>query len=295
MQELLVAAPTRAGVSFTDVSAGYDGETVLRGLTWSVPRGDLVGIVGPSGAGKTTLVRTLTGQATRHAGEVRVLGEPVGRRGSPHVGYVPQVGSVDWDFPLRVRQAVLLGATAGSARVPWFSRAERARADELLERLGLGGLGERHIRSLSGGQQQRMFLARAMIRRCEVLLLDEPTSGVDLATRHDVLHLIGELWQDGMTILVTTHDLNWVAAHLPRIALLNGTIVADGPPHQVLTEELVERTYGARMRVLRDGQRIVVTDEHPVLGPRRTDPGLGPRRTDPGLGPRRRDHVVGGA
>jgi ABC-type Mn2+/Zn2+ transport system ATPase subunit len=262
-----VATSSDEGVGLTDVSVGYEGRTVLRGLTWSVERGALVGVVGPSGAGKTTLVRALTGQATLHHGEVRVLGERVGPRGSPHVGYVPQVGSVDWDFPLQVRQAVLLGATATSRRLPWFSRDERRRADALLERLGLAGLGDRHIRALSGGQQQRMFLARAMIRRCEVLLLDEPTSGVDLATRHDVLHLIGDLWRTGMTILVTTHDLNWVAAQLPRLALLDGAIVADGPPHEVLTEALVERVYGARMRVLRDGDRLVVTDEHPVIGP----------------------------
>jgi zinc/manganese transport system ATP-binding protein len=263
-------SPTE-GVSFSHVSAGYRGTTVLRDLTWEVPRGALVGVVGPSGAGKTTLVRTLTGQASRYRGEVRVLGDPVGDRGSPHVGYVPQLGSIDWDFPLGVRQAVLLGATAGSRWVPWYSRAERRRADELLDRLGLGALADRHIRELSGGQQQRLFLARAMVRRCEVLLLDEPTSGVDLATRHDILHLVADLWHDGMTVLITTHDLNWVAAQLPRIALLNGSILADGPPDEVLTEELVERTYGARMRILRDGRRIVVTDEHPVLGPRRED------------------------
>ncbi|MEX1164611.1 MAG: metal ABC transporter ATP-binding protein [Nitriliruptor sp.] len=266
----MLASPD-AGVSFEAVSTGYDGATVLRDLTWSIPRGALVGLVGPSGAGKTTLVRTLTGAATLHAGRVQVLGQDVGRRGSPHVGLVPQLGGVDWDFPIQVRHAVLLGIAASSARVPWFSRAERRRADELLERLGLAGTGDRHIRELSGGQRQRMFLARAMLRRCEVLLLDEPTSGVDLATRHDILHLIAELWHDGMTVLITTHDLNWVAAQLPRIALLDGTIVADGPPHEVLTEELVERTYGARMRIIRDGDQVVVTDEHPVLGPRRAD------------------------
>jgi zinc/manganese transport system ATP-binding protein len=261
------AAPP--GVRFDAVSAGYGGATVLRELSWTVERGALVGIVGPSGSGKTTLVRCLTGQATRHAGRITVLGDEVGRRGSPHVGYVPQLGTVDRDFPITVRQVVLLGATATSRRVPWFSRDERSRADALLERLGLGGTGDRHIRELSGGQQQRTFLARAMIRRCEVLVLDEPTTGVDLATRHDVLHLVGELWQGGMTVLVTTHDLNWVAAQLPHIALLNGTILAEGAPREVLTPDLLERTYGARMRVVDDGDQIVVTDHHPVLSPGR--------------------------
>ncbi len=259
----------RPGVAFDAVSAGYGGSTVLHEVSWAVERGSLVGIVGQSGAGKTTMVRLLTGQATQHAGVVTVLGDRVGPRGSPHVGYVPQLGTVDQDFPLTVREVVLLGATAGSRRVPWFSRAERRGADALLERLQIADLGGRHIHELSGGQLQRMFLARAMIRRCEVLLLDEPTSGVDLATRHDVLHLVGELWQSGMTILVTTHDLNWVAAQLPRIALLHGTILADGTPHEVLTPDLLERAYGARMRVVHDGEQVVVTDEHPVLAPHR--------------------------
>jgi zinc/manganese transport system ATP-binding protein len=261
-------SPPPPGVHFEAVSAGYGGATVLRDLTWSVARGDLVGVVGPSGAGKTTLVRSLTGQATRHAGRITVLGEDVGRHGSRHVGYVPQLGTVDRDFPLTVQQVVLLGATDGSRRVPWFSREEKRLADGLLERLGLGGLGSRQLRELSGGQQQRTFLARAMIRRCEVLLLDEPTTGVDLATRHDVLHLVGELWREGMTIIVTTHDLNWVAAQLPHIALLNGTILAEGTPREVLTPDLLARTYGARMRVVHDGDQIVVTDHHPVLAQR---------------------------
>jgi zinc/manganese transport system ATP-binding protein len=254
-------------VAFEDVAAGYGGETVLRGVTWQVEDGGLVGVVGPSGSGKTTLLRLLTGQAERHRGRVRVCGDDVGRRGSPHVGYVPQLGTVDWDFPLRVEQVVLLGDTARSSRTPWWSRAERRRATELLERLGLAGLERRHIRELSGGQQQRMFLARAMMRRCEVLLLDEPTNGVDLATRHDILHLVGELWREGLTVVVTTHDLNWVAAQLPRIAVLNGAVIADGPPQQVLTADVVEAAYGARMRIVRDGDQVVVTDAHPVLGP----------------------------
>ncbi len=257
-------------VSFDDVAAGYGGHTVLRGITWEVEPGALVGVVGPSGSGKTTLIRLLTGQAERHHGTVRVLGQDVGAGGARRVGYVPQLGTVDWDFPLTVEQTVLLGGTADSAPTPWFSRREHRRAAELLDKLGLADLRRRHIRDLSGGQQQRMFLARAMVRRCDVLLLDEPTSGVDLATRHDILHLVGELWREGLTVIVTTHDLNWVAAQLPRIAFLNGSIIADGTPREVLTPDNLERAFGARMQVLHERGRVVVTDEHPVLGPHAT-------------------------
>lgn len=259
-------SPAQPALELAGVRAGYRDHVVLEGFDLRVTAGEFVGVVGPSGSGKTTLLRLLTGRADLHAGSARVLGQPV-RRGRPpgRVGYVPQVGAVDWDFPLTVEQAVLLGLTADSRWLPWFSRAERARAAELLELLGLHGLERRHIRDLSGGQQQRMFLARAMIRRCELVLLDEPTSGVDLRTRHDVLHLLHELNSQGMTVLLTTHDLNWVAAHLPRVVCLNGTVVADGAPTDVFTPDVLRRTYDADVRVIREGDLVFVADQTHLL------------------------------
>jgi ABC-type Mn2+/Zn2+ transport system ATPase subunit len=253
-------------IALEGVTAGYGGQAVLRQLSLAVDQGELVGIVGPSGSGKTTLLRLLTGHAEVYAGTPQLFGQALsGRRAPRRVGYVPQLDGVDWDFPLRVEQAVLLGLAAESRRVPWFSRAERRRARALLERLGLDGLHDRHIRALSGGQQQRMFLARAMLRDADLILLDEPTSGVDLATRHDVLHLLAELNTEGLTVVLTTHDLNWVASHLPRIVCLNETVIADGPPAAVLTPEALMLTYGAPMRVPHDAGTVVVVDEEPLL------------------------------
>jgi ABC-type Mn2+/Zn2+ transport system ATPase subunit len=247
-------------------TVGYGGTAVLTGLDLEVARGELVGVVGPSGAGKTTLLRLVTGRAEWHRGGVEVLGRPLSPRTSPRgVGYVPQLDAVDWDFPLTVEQVVLLGGAAESRRVPWFSRAERRRAADVLERLGMTGLEHRQIRELSGGQQQRMFLARALAHHSELLVLDEPTSGVDLATRRDVLRLLGELRDEGLTILLTTHDLNFVAMQLPRIVSLNGVVTADGDPRVVLDREALRRTYGTPMRVMRDGDTVVVVDEAPVL------------------------------
>jgi zinc/manganese transport system ATP-binding protein len=257
---------TAPALRLDGVAAGYDGARVLEGVDLVVEAGGFVGVVGPSGSGKTTLLRLLTGQADLQRGSVRVFDRPVRpRRPSRQVGYVPQVDTVDWDFPLTVEQTVLLGLSADSRRLPWFSRAERSEVAALLERLGLGGLGARHIRELSGGQQQRMFLARAMIRHCRLLLLDEPTSGVDLRTRHDVLHLLGELNDGGMTVVLTTHDLNWVAAHLPRVVCLNGTVIADGAPAEVFTPAVLAMTYGAEVRVIRDQGLIFVADQTHVL------------------------------
>jgi zinc/manganese transport system ATP-binding protein len=248
------------------VDAAYARPTVLRGIDLEVPRGAFVGLVGPSGAGKTTLLRLLTGGVEVRRGQVDVLGQRVVRGRPPHgVGYVPQLGEVDPDFPLTVREVVLLGDAASSAPVPWFSRDEKRRADALLERLGIGALAARPIAELSGGQRQRMFLARALARRSELLLLDEPTSGVDLATRAEVLRLLGELHHDGLTVVLTTHDLNFVASHLPHMVCVNGRIVAEGRPRDVLTEDVLTRTYGPGLRVVHDEHgHPVVTDAAPI-------------------------------
>ena len=248
------------------VTVGYGARPVLADLDLAVDRGELVGVVGPSGAGKSTLLRLVTGQAPRHHGRVEVLGAPLTRGQAPGgVGYVPQLEGIDWDFPLTVEQVVLLGGAADSRRVPWYSRAERRRAAAVLERLGMAGLEQRHIRELSGGQQQRMFLARALARRCELLVLDEPTSGVDLATRRDILALLGELQAEGFTVLLSTHDINFVAAHLPRVVFLNGGITADGDPRLVLNPAVLEATYGTPMRVVHDQGMVLVVDDAPVL------------------------------
>ncbi len=262
-----------AVLSVRGASLGYHGTPVLSGVDWEVGPGELVGLVGPSGAGKTTLLRALAGAPVRLRGDVEVLGRPVGRADARReLGYVPQLETVDRDFPLTVRQVVLLGRADRSSRTPWFRASERREADRVLERLGIGDLAGRTLAELSGGQLQRMYLARALVRGAKVLLLDEPTSGVDPATRQRVLGLLAELRAaDGLTIVLTTHDLNFVASHLPRITCLSPAgVVADGSPSRILTRDVLETTYGTAMRVLRDGDRVVVVDEVDPLarGPR---------------------------
>ncbi len=234
------------------VTCAYAGVPVLRHVDLEIGGSDFVGVVGPSGSGKTTLLRAVLGTVEPAAGRVW-------RRPALRVGYVPQVETVNWNFPVTVAEAVLMSRTSGR-RLPWPSAGEKAEVASVLDQLGIGGLGGRHIRELSGGQQQRVFLARALLRRPQLLLLDEPTSGVDVRTRHDILHLLSDLNAGGLAIVLTTHDLNGMAAHLPQLVCLNTEITGRGTPREVLTPEVLERTYGAPMHVLEHGGMPIVVD-----------------------------------
>ena len=227
---------------------------MLIDIDFAVRPGDFLGVVGPSGSGKSTLLKAM-------AGAVRPVAGRIVRPRSTAIGYVPQVETVNWFFPVTVREAVLM-ARIGGRRVPWSSKDDVRQADRVLDRLGLGELSNRHIRELSGGQQQRVFVARALLRRPDLLLLDEPTSGVDVRTRHDVMHLIHELHHEGIAIVLTTHDLNGIASHLPQVVCLNREVIAVGRPRQVITSDVLERTYGAAMEVLVHGGMPVVVDPY---------------------------------
>ena len=245
-------------VALHGVSCAYGTKRVLADVDLAITAHQFTGIVGPSGSGKTTLLRVLLGTVRPGAGTVR-------RDPGLRVGYVPQVETVNWSFPVTVGECVLMARTRGRV-LPWPSRAERAEVGAVLARLGIESLVDRHIRDLSGGQQQRMFIARALLGRPDLVLLDEPTSGVDVRTRHEVLHLLDDLHRDGLAIVLTTHDLNGVAAHLPHLVCLNTRVTGQGAPGDVLTPPVLERTYGARMEVLEHAGMHIVVDHLPRPG-----------------------------
>lgn len=239
------------------VTCAYGRDPALVNVSVSISSGEFLGVVGPSGSGKTTLLKALAGLIRPVAGKIQSLG-------SVRIGYVPQVEAVNWHFPVTAREVVLMARMNGRL-VPWPSTADVDEAEETLDRLGLGGLSQRHIRELSGGQQQRVFIARALMGRANILLLDEPTSGIDIRARHEVMHLLHDLHHTGMAIVLSTHDLNGIAAHLPRLMFLNRELIALGSPDEVLTSQVLERTYGAPLEILSHAGMLVVLETYPEL------------------------------
>ena len=249
-------------VELRSVTCGYGGVAVVERADLKIARGDFVGLLGPSGSGKTTLLKSVLGAADVYEGEVLVNGRSIKDK-RPTIGYVPQLETIDWEFPVTVEQVVMMGLIRKNRFSPWFRQEERDHAYSIMERLGIVEFGKRHIRQLSGGQQQRAFLARALVSDPSLLLLDEPTSGVDIKTRDEVMHLLDELNHQDITILLTTHEINAVAAHLPWVVCMNGRIVAEGPPSDVFTPDVLKETYNAEIHITEyQGMKLVAESPH---------------------------------
>ena len=236
-------------VELKHVTFGYGAEPVLDDISLHLHPGQFAAVVGPSGAGKTSLLKLILGTLQPITGEIYMRGHSQPGQARTQIGYVPQLTAVDWNFPVTVAEAVLMGRVRRSGVWPWPSAEDKASLHAILEQLGIDGLAGRHIRDLSGGQQQRVFLARALISRPDLLVLDEPTTGVDLRTAESVLHLLAELNCNGMSILISTHDLNTAASHLPWVICLNRRVIAQGPPDEVFTVETLNETYRGDMLV----------------------------------------------
>jgi manganese/zinc/iron transport system ATP- binding protein len=241
-----------AAVEVHDLTVAYGEKPVLWDIDLRVPAGVLMGIVGPNGAGKTTLIKAMLGLVKPVAGRVLVQGRPYSPRARA-VAYVPQRGTVDWDFPTTVLDVVTMG-TYG--RLGWFRRPgakERAEAVDALDRVGMAGFSGRQISQLSGGQQQRVFLARALVQDAPVYLMDEPFQGVDAVTERAIVGILRELRTRGRTVLVVHHDLNTVPEYFDWVTLLNVRVVASGPVAEAFTPATLRAAYGDRVAVASAG------------------------------------------
>lgn len=235
------------------VRTGYASQVIVEDLSLSLAAGQFTALVGPTGGGKTTLLKLLLGLLPATRGTMQRMPQLT-------IGYVPQREMIDWRFPVTTEQVVCMGRYRHTSFWPWPTREDRRVTAALLERLGLTPYAQRHISQLSGGQQQRVFLARALIAKPQLLLLDEPTTDVDLKTQHDILHLLYELNREGMAILLATHDLNTIASHVPWVICFNHGVIAEGPPDMVLTPATLRRTYNADMVVLRQDDMTFIAN-----------------------------------
>jgi manganese/zinc/iron transport system ATP- binding protein len=256
--------PTSAGyaIDVADLTVAYDEKPVLWDVDLQVPDGTLMAIVGPNGAGKTTLIKAILGLITPAAGQVLIYGRPYAeQRGL--VGYVPQRGSVDWDFPTSVLDVVMMGRYGhlGWLRRPGHRDAELAL--DALAKVGMADYAGRQISQLSGGQQQRVFLARALVQDASVYFMDEPFQGVDATTERAIVDLLKELSAADKTVVVVHHDLQTVPEYFDWVLLLNVRAIATGPVSTVFTAENLRRAYGGRVAFL-DASRAGDNGELPV-------------------------------
>lgn len=242
-----------------NLACGYQTQPVFTRVDLALYPGQLSGLVGPSGSGKSTLLKAILGLVDPWAGEIWFRGKRLKPGISPpHVGYVPQVETVDWSFPVTAEEVVMMGRYQQQKLWPWPSRRDRAIARELLNRVGIEHVARQPIGELSGGQQQRVFLARALVGEPELVLLDEPTSSSDLHVQHELLHLLADLNQQGLTVLLSTHDLNSVATHLPWVMCFNHGLICQGQPIDVFTSRTLEQTFGGEMVVFHQADRILI-------------------------------------
>lgn len=249
-------AYNRPSVELQGVSVQYGAVTALADVTFALQQGEDLAIVGPNGAGKSTLFSVITGIVQPSTGKVNIYGS--GPEGHICVGYVPQRNRIDWRFPVTVTDVVMMGRTR---KIGFFRRAQRqdrAQVQAALAQVGMSALAGRQIGELSGGQQQRVFLARALAQEAELLLLDEPLTGLDLPSQEAILEILRQLRRQGITIMVATHDLNQAAAHFSKVMLLNRRLIAFGPPAEVLTAARLTQAYGGQLHVVHSGDASMI-------------------------------------
>lgn len=235
-------------IRFENATFRFQGRAALENITLSIPEGEFLGIIGPNGSGKTTFLKALLGLISPDSGHVRIFDcscEKLRCHHRARIGYLPQKDRIDPDFPLSVFEAVLMGRFGSLGLFRRVGAADEAIAREALRAVGLAEFENRAIGHLSGGQQQRVLIARALAQKPRVLLLDEPTTGIDIPTQRAVLDLIKKLHATmGLTVLLVTHDIRMILPFVNRLALLKTRLIASGPPDQVLREEVLSEVYG---------------------------------------------------
>lgn len=249
-----------ARIDFDHLTVLYEGEAAIEDLTVQIPEGARVAVVGPNGAGKSTLFKALVGELPIHSGFASIHCQPLGAH-QDCVAYVPQREEIDWHYPVTVEDVVMMGRYG---KLGWLKRASQHDRDVVarsLEQVEIGGLAHSAISELSGGQQQRVFLARALAQEPHILLLDEPFNGIDAPTRDAIYRVMDKLQKEGVTVMVSIHDLNEAMRRFDHALLLNKKLVAFGKPRQVFSTRNIRVAFADKFLMV-DGA-CITDDCHP--------------------------------
>ncbi len=233
-------------VAYSAIGSSFaqDVHYALKDVSFKAEIGEQIAIIGPNGAGKSSLLKLITGIIKPESGQILMFGQPPSQHNC--IAYVPQRNQIDWSFPVTVEDVVMMGRTR---QIGFFRRARPLDKDVVkasLKRVGALELAKKQIGELSGGQQQRVFIARALALETHLLLLDEPLSGLDLPSQEAIFEILASLRQDGVTVLMATHDLNLAAERFDKVLLVNKRIIAFGKPEEVLTTENLLAAYGGK-------------------------------------------------
>lgn len=250
-------------VTAENLVLGYGREIAIESSSFVVPRGSLTAVIGPNGGGKSTLLNAIAGLLEPQSGSVEIAR----REGSPaRVSYVLQTTKVNDSLPISIEEVVTMGRYAGKGAYRWLRKADRNAVAKAIARTGVAGIAGRPLNELSGGQRQRAFVAQGLAQEHDVLLLDEPLSGIDLAAAQAIDGVIHEEINEGCAVIMTTHDLSeaQVADH---VLLVSGRVIASGPPEEVLTPDNLRRAYGTSLLHVENGRVLLDDAAHsPVAG-----------------------------
>ena len=238
------------GLAVSDITVAYrNGTTAIKHASFTIPRGSITALVGVNGSGKSTLFKAIMGFVPLAGGSVDILGVP-GKQALKRnlVAYVPQSEDVDWNFPVLVEDVVMMGRYGHMGMLRRPKKVDHEMVTLALERVNLVEYRHRQIGELSGGQKKRVFLARALAQQSEVILLDEPFTGVDVGTEDAIIALLRDLRNEGKVMLVSTHNLGSVPEFCDRTVLVKGTVIASGPTSEIFTREWLEQTFGGALR-----------------------------------------------
>ena len=270
---------TDIAIAVRDLTVRYkNGHTALHNASFSIKKGTISGLVGVNGAGKSTLFKALMGFVPIAEGDITILGNSVNQAlKSRLIAYVPQSEEVDWSFPVLVEDVVMMGRYGHMGLLRIASAADHLAVEEALDRVGMSAFRHRQIGELSGGQRKRVFIARALAQQGQVILLDEPFTGIDVQTEDAIITLLRALRDEGRVILVSTHNLGSVPEFCDHVVMVNGTVLNHGPVATNFTHEHLESAFGGVLRHLVIGGKdlhddmdsrqvsILTDDERPLV------------------------------